>query len=709
MPTHLRPILPSGLPRRVQALHRRTSLPADSTRRLWMWRWCAWVLASVVLLPTAPWAQGEALPPLRSPDGRIEIGLQLPPAGTPTRPSWAATFRSRSLLVGCDLGLETAEAGDLLPGTRVVSERRRSVRQQIPVLFGRSSQVDDAFDEARWTLESTGGRRIDVVFRAYDDAIALRYEVPAKELGDRITLLDEHTSFRLAGDPTGWVQTLEHFHTSHEHAVEKVAWGDLRRGTLIDLPTTFSWPDGTTVAITEAALRRYAGMALMRLPGEHRGDALVCRLTPRPDGTKVVRSLPMATPWRVVLVGDRPGVLLESGTLYALNEPTALADTSWIQPGKITFHWWNGDVYDGRPGEPILSLPMARKYIDFCAANGLAAHSLTSTEKTTTPWYHQTKPGVEPGPDTDVTRPRDGFDLRAIRQYAASKGVRLWTWVHQGALRGRVEEAFTAFEKLGWSGLMVDFFDHDDQETVEFAESVLEAAARHHLLVHLHGVWKPTGWQRTYPNLMNHEGALNLEYLKWSDRCPPEHDLRMAFTRLVAGPMDYHLGGFRAVPRDRFQPRHVAPNVLGTRGHMLAMYVCWDNPMPMVADYPAAYESQPGFDFLRLVPTWWDETRVVLGEIGEVLVTARRKGSTWYLGALSAGSRRELTVPLTFLPEGRFTARLWKDGEDVAADPNRLALSLQEVSAAEPLVVTVAPDGGFVAELVPIGPTAPRP
>ena len=137
--------------------------------------------------------------------------------------------------------------------------------------------------------------------------------------------------------------------------------------------------------------------------------------------------------------------------------------------------------------------------------------------------------------------------------------MRLWTWVHQAALRGRVEEAFAAFEKLGWSGMMVDFFDHDDQETVEFAESILEAAARHHILIHFHGVWKPTGWQRTYPNLMNHEGALNLEYLKWSDRCTPEHNLMMAFTRLIAGPMDYHLGGFRAVPRAQFKPRNVAP------------------------------------------------------------------------------------------------------------------------------------------------------
>jgi alpha-glucosidase len=308
-----------------------------------------------------------------------------------------------------------------------------------------------------------------------------------------------------------------------------------------------------------------------------------------------------------------------------------------------------------------------------------------------------------PGPDTDVTRPRAGFDLAAIRHYAQTNHVRLWTWVHQAALRGRVEEAYAAFEKLGWSGMMVDFFDHDDQDSVELAESILQAAARHHIMIHFHGVWKPTGWQRTYPNLMNHEGALNLEYLKWSDRCTPEHNLVMAFTRLVAGPMDYHLGGFRAVPRAEFKPHHIAPPVLGTRCHHLAMYVCFDNPNPMIADYPTAYEGQPGFDFLLEVPTWWDETRVITGEIGEYLVTARRKGSTWYLGGMSAGHGRELNLPLTFLGTKTYAATIWVDAPNAETDPNHLITRSATVRARETLNIKVATDGGFVAQLIQVG------
>jgi alpha-glucosidase len=537
-----------------------------------------------------------------------------------------------------------------------------------------------------------------VVFRCYDDGIAFRYEVPKGPEEASITITEETTSFGLQGEPLAYAQYLENYTTSHEHNVTATTSEGLRRDTLLDTPLVLSWSDGTCAAITEGALRHYAGMSLMRPAGDEWKNKLVCKLTPRPDGTKVVRPLPMETPWRVVLLGDRPGALLESGTLYCLNEPSKLKDVSWIRPGKITFSWWNGDVYDGKRGAPILSLETACKYIDFCARNGIPTHSLIADE-TVTPWYQQSKQGVAPGPDTDVTRPRAGFDLPAIRRYAESKQVRLWTWVHQGALRGRVEEAFTAFEKLGWSGMMVDFFDHDDQESIEFAEEILEAAARHHILIHFHGVWKPTGWHRTYPNLMNHEGALNLEYLKWSDRCPPEHNLMMAFTRLIAGPMDYHLGGFRAQTRAEFRPRNIAPTVLGTRGHHLAMYVCFDNPNPMVADYPTAYEGQPGFDFLKSVPTWWDETRIVAAEIGEYLVTARRKGQTWYLGGMSAKKARDLELALPFLGQGEYSAKVWKDAPDAESDPNRLAVETMSVSSKEKLKVHVALDGGFVAEI----------
>jgi len=625
----------------------------------------------------------------------------MPARGSVEPPRWSLSFRGKPILSDCRLGLQTADAGDPVAGARVVNENRRSADEWVPVPFGKANRARDRFREVRFTMENAKGSRVDVVFRCYDDALALRYELSRGKQAESATITDETTSFHLEGAPEAFVQYLENYTTSHEHNVTATNYADIRRGALLDLPLTFSWPEGTYAAITEASLRHYAGMALMRPAGRESQEGLVCKLTPRPDGTKVVGPLPMRSPWRVVLIGDHPGALLESGTIYCLNDAPVVKDISWIKPGKIAFPWWNGDVYDGRPDGPILSVEVARKYIDFCARHRIAMHSLTSTEGITTPWYQQSKPGVKPGPDTDVTRPRAGFELGAIREYADSKQVRLWTWAHQEALRGRVEEAFAAFEKLGWSGMMVDFFDHDDQESIEFAEAILQSAARHHVLIHFHGVWKPTGWERTYPNLMNHEGALNLEYLKWSDRCTPKHDLMMAFTRLIAGPMDYHLGGFRAVPRDQFKPRRVAPNVLGTRGHMLAMYVCFDNPVPMVADYPTAYEGQPGLDFLEVVPTWWDETKVLAGQVGELLVTARRKGATWYLGGMSAQRPRDLALPLSFLGKGRYTARIWKDAAAADSEPNHLATEARSVSSTDTLRLHLALGGGFVAQVTP--------
>lgn len=640
--------------------------------------------------------------PLKSPNGRIEVSIEMPRKNSGKSPRWSARFAGKAVLADCELGLQAADGGDFLKGAAVTQEKRRSVNQEVQVLFGKSDRARDHFNEIRFTLETAKQRHIDVVFRCYNDAVALRYEVADKEPGSTITITitDETTSFHLVGNPTAYAQYLENYKTSHEHNVTTVPYNDLPTGTLLDMPLTFAWDKGPCMAITEAALRHYAGMALMR-SSNALSAVLVCKLTPRADGTKVVRPLPMKTPWRVVLLGNRPGALLESNTIYCLNESSVIKDSSWMRPGKITFHWWNGDVYDGKPGVPMLSFEMNKKYIDFCAREGIPTHSITSTEGVTTPWYQQTKQGVEPGPDTDVTRPRPGFDLAAIHQYASSKNVRLWTWVHQAALRGRVEEAFAAFEKMGWTGMMVDFFDHDDQDNVEFSEEILKAAARHHILIQFHGIWKPTGVQRTYPNLVNHEGALNLEYLKWSDRCTPEHDLMMAFTRLIAGPMDYHLGGFRAVPRSEFKPHPIAPNVLGTRCHQLAMYVCFDNPNPMLADYPTAYEGQPGFEFLKMVPTWWDETKVLQADIGQLLVTARRQGNRWYLGGLSAGEPREVALPLSFLGKGEYVANLWRDASDAASNPNHLETETRSVTATQTMKVKIASDGGFVAQISP--------
>ena len=646
--------------------------------------------------PRAP--QGPARYELRSPDRRIHVELRLPAAGSTDVPTWFASFERTAVLHECRLGLVPTGDADLLAGAKLLASSPSAHDERIPVRFGRADHANDRYEALRLRFVRDGGIPVDVVFRCYDDAIAFRYEVPAAPGHDTLQLADERTSFHVLGDPRAYVQYLENHTTSHEHPVTSTTRFQLATGRLLDVPATFVWPNRRCAVIAEAALRHYAGMSLWREPG---ADDLTVKLAPRADGLLVVRPLPMTTPWRVVLLANRPGALLESTTTYCLNDPPETDDLAWIRPGKMTWPWWNGGLVEAELEDPILSVAANRAYIDFCAANGIAFHAVVSDEHDT-PWYVQSRRGFFPGPDTDATKVRADLDLAAIRAYAEQNGVRLWTWVHHGAVRGHVDAVFAALARYGFAGVMVDFLDHDDQDTVEFAEDVLRAAQRHHVLVHFHGMYEPTGWQRTFPHLTSHEGALNLEYLKWSNTCSPEHDLLIAFTRLVAGPTDYHLGGFRAVRRADFAPHQVAPNVLGTRCHQLALYVCFDNPNPMVADYPAAYRDQPGFDFVVAVPTWWDETRVVQAEIGRWLVTARRRGAEWWLGGLGAGAAHGAKVPLAFLGDGRFTLRLWHDAPDAGADPNQLVLRDGEVTTNDVLAVDVGEDGGFVARLSPV-------
>lgn len=637
---------------------------------------------------------------LRSPSGSLDVQIALPQGRSTKRPSWSLKRGTKTLLDGCLLSLTEKARGDLMEGARVDSVETRFVDERVPILFGKSSEGVNRFREIRLGLRTPDGGSLALVFRCFDDAVAFRYEVESLPGSKGVVVQGEDSSFVPAGEWTAYARYMANFANSREHLIAEVPLSDLRQGVLLDTPLTLQRQDGITLAITEAGLREFPGMSLMRPIGDTR-QSLFARLSPRSDGSKAVCSVPFKTPWRVVLIGNRPGDLLESTTLYCLNDPPAIGDASWIRPGKMTWYWWNGYVGYPKTNEPILSFEAQKRYIDFAAANGILYHSIISSENDE-PWYINGQPGLFPGAGADSTKVRPDLHLKRIADYARSKGVRLWTWVHQATLRGKdLDAVFAHYRNLGWSGMMVDFFDNDDQATVQFAEEILKAAARHQILIHFHGMYKPTGWERTYPNLMNHEGSLNLEYLKWRDTCTPEHTLRVMFTRQIAGPMDYHLGGFRSVVREDFVPRNVGPNVLGTRGFNLALYVLIDNPNPMVSDYPAAYEGQAGLDFLREVPTYWEETRVLAGKVGEIALMARRKGASWWVGCASAGEARTVRFSASFLGRSNFRMRLWRDADGADLDPNLLTVETREVRRGEEIEVRLARDGGFVAEFRP--------
>jgi alpha-glucosidase len=450
------------------------------------------------------------------------------------------------------------------------------------------------------------------------------------------------------------------------------------------------------LAVAEADLEDYAGMYLQGLAGVP--NALVSRLSPfggAEEGPAVRGRAPHESPWRVLMLGDAPGRLVESTLLLNLNPPSAVGDPSWIKPGKAAWDWWSGQVAEG-VANPGMNDATMKHYIDFASEMGLEYMLVDAG------WYTK-KPSWGENADTqaDITKSIPEIDLPGLVRYARERRVGIILWLHWIPARDQMDRAFPFYERLGVRGVKVDFMDRDDQEMVGFYHRILRKAAEHHLLVDLHGAYKPTGLVRTYPNYMTQEGVLGAEYNKWSERVTATHNVTLPFTRMLVGPMDYTPGGFRNVTRAAFKPQDKLPLVMTTRAHQLAMYVVYDSPLQMVADHPGAYRGQPGADFLRVVPTSWDETRVIDGGIGEFILVARRRGREWFVGGMTNEAARTLRLPLGFLGAGEYELTEYADGADAGADPKQVAVSARRVRAGEILSVRLAPSGGYAARLAP--------
>jgi alpha-glucosidase len=302
-----------------------------------------------------------------------------------------------------------------------------------------------------------------------------------------------------------------------------------------------------------------------------------------------------------------------------------------------------------------------------------------------------------PGPGADPTKPVDGLDMQQVCDYARSKGVGVRVWAHWAALWPKMEEAFIQYEKWGIDGLMIDFMDRDDQEMVNMQTEMLERAAEYHLHVQFHGAYKPTGLHRTYPNEFTREGTLNYEVCKWDTIVTPDHDLDIIYARMLAGASDYHLGGFRAVPKDQFTVRFEKPSVIGTRCHMLGMFVVLESYLGLVCDYPEAYEGQPGFGFVTRVPTVWDETRFLNGQISEYITLARRKGPVWFVGSVNNSTERKISLPFDFLPQGEYVVEIYSDCPETAKDANRLKKQTRTIKPGDTVNIQLASGGGAAA------------
>jgi len=649
------------------------------------------LLAGSILAALTCGAGQAAERSLASPDGSLVVTV----SDTGGQARYAVSRRGTPVIQPSGLGLTLDMGGRLSYDVTLMTATTRSVDQTYDLVVGKTRTARDHFNEltVQFVEGGTAGRKLNMVFRAYDDGLAFRYVLPDQPALAGVSIRNEETRFDFAADHRCWALNLGKFGTSHEGEYDPVKASSFREHNLLELPVVCQTDAGTTFAIAEADLKNSGGLYLTgRADG---GLGLQGKLSPRLDDPKsAIHSrigTDTATSWRVLMVGDTPGDLVASNLITSLNPPTALADTGWIKPGKSDWDWWNGSVVAGvdRPG---MNTATMKAFIDFAAANKLEYMLIDDG------WYVGSgqAPAVLPG--TDITRPIPEIDLPGLIAYGAQRGVGIMVWVHWKALDDQMDEGLAAYEELGIKGIKVDFMDRDDQQIVDYYHRLLTKAGQHRLMVDLHGAYRPTGLIRTYPHYMTQEGVLGAEYNKWSRRITATHNVTLPFTRMLLGPMDYTPGGFRNVTPAAFKPQNSLPLVQTTRGQALAMYVVFDSPLSMVSDSPVTYAASPaGLDFISAVPTSWDETRVLSGEIGQSIVIARRKGSDWYVGAMSNETGRTVKVPLDFLPAGAFTADIRQDG----TEPTALVQSSRAVTAKDSLPLKLAPSGGGVIHLSP--------
>jgi alpha-glucosidase len=415
------------------------------------------------------------------------------------------------------------------------------------------------------------------------------------------------------------------------------------------------------------------------------GHVFTSELAPGDDpDVAVTGTLPHHSGWRALLVADEPGKLIESNVITSLNPESAIKDTSWIHAGLTAWDWWSGSL--GPDGKPAFTTATMKYYVDFAAKSGFPYMLIDAG------W----------SAPHDITKMNGRVDVPEVVRYAAVKNVKVWIWMHYREADAQMEEAFPLYEKWGVAGLKIDFVERDDQRGIDFYYRAAEEAARHHLMLDFHGATKPTGLERTYPNVLGYEAVLGMEQSKAGARDNPKHRTTLPFTRMLPGRMDYTPGGFENVTRDDFVPRMVHPMVMGTRAQQLAMYAIYEAPFQMVSDTPKDYEDQPAFEFIKNAPTTWDETRVLNGNPGGYITIARRKGDDWFLGSMTNWTARELDLPLTFLGNGKYTAEIYADAPDADRYPKGVSIQKKTVDRQMHLHVKMAPGGGYAVRFIPV-------
>ncbi|WP_346836798.1 glycoside hydrolase family 97 protein [Microbulbifer sp. SAOS-129_SWC] len=664
--------------------------------------------AALLVFGAGASAQAETLK-ASSPNG--ELQLQVSDDGGAAH--YSVQFRGHTVVTPSQLGMVFKTGKPFEDGLVIAGSHRDSADGTWEQPWGERRVVRDNHRELSVDFARADGSagRFTVRFRLFDDGLGFRYEVPKQAGRERAEITDELTEFRIAdsGESTawwiparGWNRYEYPYRTTPLHTVDRA-----------QTPFTFELPTGTHVSIHEAALVDYASMTLdQRRPGVFKAA-----LVPWSDGTLVKTAAPFKTPWRTLQISADAVGLLNSDLILNLNEPNKLGDVSWVKPGKYVGIWWAmhlGEKTWGSGPKHGATTAETERYMDFAANNGFDGVLVEGWNKGWDgDWFHN-------GDVFSFTQAYPDFDLQAVTDYGRKKGVRL-IGHHETAgsvtnYDRQMDAAYDLYQKMGVTQVKTGYVAdggtikridengiarhewHDGQFMVgEYLRSVTEAAKRH-ISIDTHEPIKDTGLRRTYPNWLSREGARGQEYNAWgSPPNPPEHTAMLPFTRMLSGPMDFTPGifdlGFNGLDGEN-RPQT-------TLAKQLALYVVLYSPIQMAADLPKNYAARPdAFQFIRDVPTDWEQSRAIAGEVGDYVAFARqqRGADDWYLGALTDENARTLDLPLDFLAKGkRYEAQIYRDGAeaDWKTNPYAMVIEKKTVDRGDSLKVRLAPSGGI--------------
>ncbi|MDC8754301.1 glycoside hydrolase family 97 protein [Erythrobacter sp. sf7] len=687
-------------------------------------QWKSWIALAAIAWAAAP-AHAESLT-LASPDGKIAVTV----SDDNGQATYAVSYDGETVIAPSKLGMLFADHHGFERGLEIAGSVSVANDTAWEQPWGERRLVRDQHNELAVTFAATQGpaRQMVVRFRAFDTGIGFRYELAEQPaLAGEIAIVEELTQFAVGEDTTMWYTPSDEFNR-YEYITRTGA-----AGTVDDAhtPATFRKASGIHFAIHEAALVDYSAMSL----GALRPGTFEARLRSWQGGPKVKTRAPFKSPWRTIQIAPDAVGLINSDIILNLNEPNVLGDVSWVEPGKYIGIWWAMHIKDrtwGRDGIHGATTAETKRYIDFAAEHGFDGVLVEGWNiGWDGDWFNN-------GDLFRFTEAMPDYDIVELGRYAQSKGVRLIGHHETSAnitnYENQMEAAFDLMRKVGAravkTGYVADAGDvvrvdengvrryewHDSQFMVGHHLRVVKAAAKRQIAINAHEPVKDTGLRRTYPNWITREGARGMEFNAWgTPPNPPSHVPMLAFTRMLAGPMDFTPGIFDLKPNERAPLRDDMPRgdpanrPQTTLAKQLALYVVLYSPLQMAADLPENYEARmDAFQFIKDVEADWEESIALAGEVGEYVAFARqgRKSKQWFLGAVTDENARDLVLPLDFLEKGkRYRAQIYRDGPDADWDTNPYDIVIEEktVTGGDSFAVRLASSGGVAVRFIPVG------